>query len=69
MKFSKNISFSGRIIRLIIALILLVLAYVFSSWIVFALSLFVLFESMMQWCVFYQILGKNSCSIQRKEKR
>lgn len=66
MKISKNIGSSDRIIRLIIALLLLVLAYWKTSWIIFALALFVLFESLVGWCVLYQILGKNSCAIKKK---
>ncbi len=66
MKLSKNINFSDRLIRLIIALFLLVIAYWRANWIIFAAALFVLFESLVGWCVLYQILGKNSCSIKKK---
>jgi len=66
MKLTKNIDFSGRIIRLIIALLLLGLAYWRSSWVIFVLALFVLFEALMGWCALYQILGKNSCLTKRK---
>jgi hypothetical protein len=66
MKLSKNINFSDRLIRLIIALFLLVIAYFWANWIIFGAALFVLFESLVGWCVVYQIFGKNSCSIKKK---
>ena len=66
MKLSKNIDFSGRLIRLVVALFLLAIAYWKGSWILFAAALFVLFESLAGWCVLYQILGKNSCSVKKK---
>ena len=66
MKLSKNIDFSGRLIRLIIALFLLAISYWRADWIIFAVALFVLFESFVGWCALYQILGKNSCSIKKK---
>jgi len=66
MKFPKNIGLPDRIIRLIIALLLFALAYWRSSWSIFVVGLFVLFEALMSWCVLYQILGKNSCSIKKK---
>jgi len=66
MKLSKNIDFSDRLIRLIIALLLLVIAYWRANWIIFAAALFVLFEALMGWCVLYQILGKSSCSVKKK---
>ncbi len=66
MKLSQNIGFSDRLIRLIIALLFLVIAYWRVNWIIFAAALFVLFESIVGWCALYQILGKNSCSIKKK---
>ncbi len=59
----KNIGPSGRIFRLAIAMILLMIAVWQKSWIVFLISLFVFFEAWMQWCLIYQLLGKNSCPI------
>lgn len=66
MLFPKNIGSSDRILRLVMALILFGLAWWQSSWILLGAALFVLFESLRGWCVFYQIMGKNSCSIKRK---
>ncbi len=66
MKFSKNIGTADRVFRFLIALLLLALAYWKSSWILFASSLFVFFESFMSWCILYQILGKSSCPVKKK---
>jgi len=70
MKFwlRKNIDTTGRIIRLMLALLLLIYAYWKMSWIALIAALFVLFESIMSWCVIYQLLGKNSCPIDKKKE-
>lgn len=57
----KNIGTPDRLLRLAIALILLVLAYLRSSWILAAAGAFVLYESLAGWCILYHFLGKNSC--------
>ncbi|HAB99049.1 MAG TPA: DUF2892 domain-containing protein [Parachlamydiales bacterium] len=66
MKFSKNIGTADRIFRLLIAVLLLALAYWKSSWILLGASLFVFFESFVGWCILYQILGKSSCPVKKK---
>lgn len=66
--FQKNIDTQGRIIRTIMALLLLAFAIWQKSWIALLLSLFVFFESYMSWCVVYQLLGKNSCPIDTNKK-
>ena len=57
----KNIGIHDRILRLIVGIFLLGLAYWVESWILLILGLFSLFEALMSWCIIYQILGKNSC--------
>lgn len=61
----KNINTRGRIQRLVIALVLLVLAYWYHSWILAACGVFTLVEAYFSWCVFYQIMGWNSCPISK----
>jgi hypothetical protein len=63
----KNIGKKDRIGRAIIALILLIAAFMLKSWIIFFCALFVFFESFMSWCLFYQIIGKNTCPKSRKK--
>jgi len=65
-KIPKNIGLSGRILRFTIAAILLTLAYLKLSLILFAASLFVFFEACMSWCVIYQFLGINRCPTKKK---
>ncbi len=57
----KNIGTTDRILRLIIAILLLISAWWESSYILLAISLFVFYEAVASWCILYQILGKNSC--------
>ena len=57
----KNIGTFDRVLRLALAIVLLVLAYLKMSWILLVAGLFVLFEAAFSWCILYQLLGKNSC--------
>jgi hypothetical protein len=64
--FPKNIGTPDRVVRLVIAIFLLFYAYYKMSFIILFFSLFVFFESFMSWCIVYQILGKNSCPIEKR---
>jgi hypothetical protein len=66
--FKPNIDNSGRILRLVLAIIIMMYAIGFSSWIAFIVSIFVFFEALRGWCVFYQLIGKNSCPIDPHHK-
>lgn len=57
----KNIGRQDKIIRAIIALALFATAYWLKSWIALIIALFVVFEVATSWCLFYQLIGKNSC--------
>ena len=57
-----------RLVRLSLAIILLILAYVSLSWILLIAAGFVLFEALFSWCAFYQIIGKNTCPINYGKK-
>ncbi len=63
--FKKNIDFSGRMFRLAIAVTLLIYAVWMKSWVALIFSAFTFFESFMSWCVLYQLIGKNSCPIDK----
>jgi hypothetical protein len=67
IKFRKNIGTPERIVRFACALLLLAVAWWQMSWIALIAALFVLFESLMSWCILYQILGKNSCPIKKRK--
>lgn len=65
----KNIGTTDRLIRLAIAILLLLFAIWQESWIIGAISLFTFYEALASWCVFYQLIGKNSCPINHVEPR
>lgn len=62
----KNIGTTDRIIRLLIGIALLALAWWQGSWILLAFALFTFYEALASWCVLYALFGKNSCPIDRK---
>lgn len=63
-----NLDRQGKILRLIIALVLLAYAYWQNSFIALAFALFTFFESWMSWCILYQLLGINRCPIDKHLK-
>ncbi|MGL4539795.1 MAG: YgaP family membrane protein [Candidatus Rhabdochlamydia sp.] len=63
----KNLGFKDRFIRLGLALILIGCSIWKSSWILLFFGIFTLLEAFFSWCVLYQLLGKNSCPINRKK--
>lgn len=65
--FKKNIDNSGRMMRLAFAVLLLAYAIWQHSWIALIFSLFPFFESLMSWCIVYQLLGKSSCPINKHD--
>jgi len=62
----KNIGGKDRIIRFLISVILFVLALHFQSWILLLFAIFTLYEAAASWCALYWLLGKDSCSIEKK---
>jgi Protein of unknown function (DUF2892) len=62
----KNIGLTDRLIRLAFAIVLFLFAWWQSSWIAFGFGLFCLYEAISSWCLFYQIIGKNTCPLDRK---
>ncbi len=63
----KNIGLTDRLIRLFIAVIAFILAWLlWGSWMSFlfiAIGLFTLYEAAAAWCALYQIVGKSTCSL------
>lgn len=62
----KNIGIVDRWIRLSLGIILLLLAYLWQSWLLVGFAVFTFFEALVGWCVLYQLIGKNSCPIKPK---
>lgn len=58
-----NLGARDRLIRSFITVGLAMLAIWLNSWLIALITLLALFESMTSWCIIYQILGKNSCSM------
>lgn len=63
----QNIGTFDRLIRFAIGIILLIVAWWQASWIALALALFTFYEALAGWCLFYQLIGKNSCPIDRNK--
>lgn len=62
----KNIGTSDRLLRLTLAVLILLFSWWQASWIALLVSLFVFYEALAGWCALYQILGKNSCPIDKR---
>src|SRR3989344_4103644 len=58
-----NIGTKDRIARLIIGVVLISLALIYKSTFMALAGLFSIYEAVSSWCVFYQLLGKNTCPI------
>ncbi len=64
----KNIGTADRIMRAVLGVILLALALFVATvaWVQVVLiigALFCFFQAVMSWCLWYQIIGKNTCPI------
>lgn len=69
MDMTKNIGTFDRIMRLIIGIILGVFAVIVAAalWVKIVLgilALFCFYEALASWCLFYQLIGKNTCPIE-----
>lgn len=64
----KNIGTTDRMIRFTIATLLLGYAIWQASWIAGGASLFVFYEALAGWCIYYQLIGKSSCPISKQDK-
>ena len=58
-----NIGTKDRIARLIIGVVLILLALIYKSTFMALGGLFSIYEAFSSWCVFYQLLGRNTCPI------
>lgn len=62
---NKNIGKKDRFLRLGLSALVFLFAWWQSSWILLFIAIFVLYESIAGWCLIYQLIGKNSCPIQK----
>jgi hypothetical protein len=64
----KNMGMPDRIVRFVLACMLLLYAWWQSSWIALGVSLFVFYEALASWCVLYQLIGRNTCPLPPHKK-
>lgn len=61
----KNIGTFDRVLRLVFGIVALILAYWIGggwlSWLLVIVGIFCFYEAAISWCLFYQLIGKNSC--------
>ena len=63
-----NIGTKDRIVRLVIGVVLISLALINRSTFMALAGLFSIYEALSSWCVFYQLLGRNTCPIKNPKK-
>lgn len=61
----KNIGTFDRLLRLGLGIVFLGLAYFYASWILAIVGVFCVYEALVSWCAFYQLLGKDTCNIDK----
>lgn len=64
----QNIGYIDRVLRVIIGVVLLLLGLSSKSGFLLLGSLFSFYEAFSSWCLFYQLIGKNTCPIPAKER-
>lgn len=57
----RNIGKVDRLLRLGIGLLLMLGAIFWHSWILAIFALFTFYEVATSWCIFYQLIGRNTC--------
>lgn len=64
----KNIGNKDKILRLIIGISLIILSIILKSGFLAIFGIFAIFEALSGWCVFYQLIGRNTCPIKNKNE-
>ena len=65
---NKNIGSRDRYVRLFIGIILLIISYYLKSAFLAIFGLFSILEALISWCLIYQIIGKNTCPVNKKSE-
>jgi hypothetical protein len=63
----KNVGTIDRVIRLIIALAIFIIAYIYHSW-WGLVGLIPLLTSLIGWCPVYALLGIRTCKVEPEQK-
>ena len=69
MIIKKNIGTADRVLRIGLGIVLLILAFFSEGWgagVLVVTGLFCLYEGAASWCLLYQLIGKNSCPVDRQ---
>ena len=59
----QNIGNFDRLLRITIGIFLLLFAIYFKSGFLFLFAVFSFYEAFVGWCIFYQLIGRNTCPI------
>ena len=59
----QNIGNFDRLLRVAIGVFLLFFAIYFKSGFLFIFALFSFYEAFAGWCIFYQLIGRNTCPV------
>ena len=62
----KNIGTKDRVLRVLLGIFLLGFTLWQTSWLAFAFALFTFYEVLTSWCIFYSLIGKNTCPVIQK---
>lgn len=62
-----NIGKSDRVLRFVSGILFTLLGVFLSSGLLVIAGLFTIFEALSSWCVFYQLIGKNTCLVKSKK--
>lgn len=65
----KNIGKTDRWIRFILGGLVLFYAWWQASWVALAFALFIFYEVVASWCIFYQLIGKNTCPLNQENRK
>lgn len=65
---SQNIGIADRIVRIILAVVFIILALMYSFWWYIPAAI-ALFTGIIGWCGLYSVFGWNTCPIEKPAKK
>jgi uncharacterized membrane protein HdeD (DUF308 family) len=67
LKPKKNIGLIDRIVRITIGVALIIYSYFQMSLLALFFGIFSIYEGLNSWCILYQLIGINTCPINKKD--
>ncbi|MEM4637757.1 MAG: DUF2892 domain-containing protein [Candidatus Woesearchaeota archaeon] len=64
---NENVGMIDRMIRFIIAIIFIILGFLYSPW-WFIIAAIALITALLGWCGLYSLLGINTCKVNKTKK-